>query len=115
MIQFQLRLQSFDKIFLQHALSYFIEITQLLGAFPRVVMLPQKLQKLTVLRSPHIDKKARDQFQKRTWKVLFECKFQNFQKAGLFFELLKNSRVPGIQLEIHWKTSGYFFIQSQFY
>lgn len=34
------------------------------------VPLPRKLQRITVLRSPHIDKKARDQLEIRTHKRL---------------------------------------------
>jgi|YelNatPaOPRAMG01_1025707.scaffolds.fasta_scaffold89121_2 small subunit ribosomal protein S10 len=105
MIHFQLRLKSFDMFLIHTALQYLSELTQLLEAVSSSpVILPQKYQKLTVLRSPHIDKKARDQFQKRTCKVLFECTFQESQKAHVFFELLKNSQFPGIQVEIHWKT-----------
>lgn len=40
--------------------------SQLSGPIP----LPRKIQKITVLRSPHIDKKARDQLEIRTHKRL---------------------------------------------
>jgi len=105
MIHFQLRLKTFDMFLIHTAKQYLREVTQLLDAVSSPpIILPQKCQKLTVLRSPHIDKKARDQFQKRTYKVLFEYTFQESHKAHVFFELLKNSQFPGIQVEIYWKT-----------
>lgn len=36
------------------------------------VFLPCKIQRFTVLRSPHVDKKARDQFEKITHNRLIE-------------------------------------------
>ena len=36
----------------------------------RIVLLPRKIEKYTLLRSPHADKKARDQFERRTHKRL---------------------------------------------
>jgi len=36
------------------------------------VFLPQKVTKFTVLRSPHVDKKSREQFERRTHKRLIQ-------------------------------------------
>jgi small subunit ribosomal protein S10 len=34
------------------------------------IFLPSKIEKFTILRSPHADKKARDQFERKTYKRL---------------------------------------------
>ena len=35
-----------------------------------IVGLPTKIERVTVLRSPHVDKKARDQFERRTLRTV---------------------------------------------
>ena len=45
--------------------------------------LPSKKKRFTVLRSPHIDKKSREQFEIRTYKKLFL--FQTNQKKHFLF------------------------------
>jgi ribosomal protein S10 len=39
------------------------------------VFLPRKYERFTVLRSPHVDKKARDQFERTTHKRLLKVSF----------------------------------------
>lgn len=39
------------------------------------VFLPCKIERFTVLRSPHVDKKARDQFERITHKRILEISF----------------------------------------
>jgi small subunit ribosomal protein S10 len=36
------------------------------------IFLPQKITKFTVLRSPHVDKKSREQFERRTHKRIIQ-------------------------------------------
>ncbi|MFI4878804.1 MAG: 30S ribosomal protein S10 [Candidatus Carsonella ruddii] len=62
--------------------------------------LPKKIKKFTVLVSPHVDKKSRNQFQIKFYKVLFYIK--NFNKKLLNF-IFKNKNIEGIQVE-------YFFL-----
>ena len=38
------------------------------------VFLPRKVERFTVLRSPHVDKKARDQFERITYQRLIVLK-----------------------------------------
>jgi len=68
---------------------------------------PSKVKKFTVLRSPHIDKKSREQFQIKTTKQIFIFKkFQSFSQSLLLLECLKQLSFPGIQinLKISYKT-----------
>lgn len=38
----------------------------------KVVVLPSRLQKMTILKSPHADKKSREQFSKKKWSMIWK-------------------------------------------
>jgi len=66
------------------------------------VFLPRKIERFTVLRSPHVDKKARDQFERITHKRLLKIAFpytgnDTLQKAQQFTNLLQQIAV-GVSL-----------------
>jgi ribosomal protein S10 len=46
------------------------------------VYLPQTYEKFTVLKSPHVDKKARDQFERKTYNRLIQFKIISFNKIN---------------------------------
>lgn len=53
--------------------------------------LPRKYEKFTLLKSPHVDKKARDQFERITYNRILELSFyskENSDKQN-FFRLIK--------------------------
>jgi len=64
------------------------------------ISFPKKRKLFTVLRSPHIDKKSREQFQFVFHKLNFVLKEKNDNKINLFIFLLKNSEFPGVEMEI---------------
>jgi small subunit ribosomal protein S10 len=69
----RIRLQAYDHRVLDQAVSDIIETAKGTGA--RVVgpiPLPTKLERYTVNRSPHVDKKSMDQFEMRTHKRLLD-------------------------------------------
>ena len=69
----RMRLRSYDHRVLDVASGQIIETAQGTGARIRgPIPLPRKIMKVTVLRSPHIDKKARDQLERRTFSRLLE-------------------------------------------
>lgn len=68
---------------------------------------PQKCQKITVLRSPHIDKKSREQFQRLTHKKTLTVFFEKKSTLFLFFEFLKESKTRGVEIEIITEFSTY--------
>lgn len=69
----KMRLRSYDHRVLDRAVAEIIETAERTGALVRgPIPLPRKIAKFTVLRSPHIDKKARDQFELRTYRRLIE-------------------------------------------
>ncbi|UNB92050.1 30S ribosomal protein S10 [Candidatus Carsonella ruddii] len=62
--------------------------------------LPKKIEKFTLLVSPHVDKNARDQLQLNFYKIFFYIK--SFDKKLINF-IFKNKNIEGISLK-------YFFI-----
>jgi small subunit ribosomal protein S10 len=66
---------------------------------------PRHSKKLTVIRSPHIDKKSREQFQINTWKRVFAVNVSNAAAATLLFHLLATSRFPGVELHCVLRSS----------
>jgi len=68
-----MRLRSYDHRVLDKAVREIMDTAQRTGALVRgPIPLPLQLKKVTLLRSPHIDKKARDQFEIRTYNRLLE-------------------------------------------
>lgn len=65
-----------------------------------MINLPKKRKLFTVLRSPHIDKKSREQFEFIHYKKKLIIKNKNVNNAALFVFLLKNSEFPGVEIEI---------------
>jgi len=70
--------------------------------------LPKKIRKITVLRSPHIDKKSREQFQIKRQKSILSLWIPDFQRACLFLDILKHAYFPGIELAITIKFTEPF-------
>lgn len=69
----RIRLKAFDHRVLDQSTSEIVSTAKRTGA--RVhgpVPLPRRINKFTVLRSPHIDKKSREQFEIRTHKRLID-------------------------------------------
>jgi small subunit ribosomal protein S10 len=67
----RIRMEAFDHEALDKSAKDIVETAKRTGA--RVagpVPLPTRIERYTVLRSPHIDKKAREQFEIRTHKRL---------------------------------------------
>ena len=56
------------------------------------VFLPIKIEKFTVLRSPHVDKKARDQFERRTYNRLLRIELI-IQKDSFNLELFLDNTI----------------------
>jgi small subunit ribosomal protein S10 len=49
------------------------------------IFLPLKIERYTILRSPHADKKARDQFERKTHKRLIILNVPGVTKKNIFF------------------------------
>ena len=69
----RIRLKSYDHRLLDKSVTEIVETARRTGA--RVVgpiPLPVRINRYTVLRSPHVDKKSREQFEIRTHKRLVD-------------------------------------------
>lgn len=69
----RIRLRSYDHRLLDKSVAEIVETARSTGA--RVagpIPLPTEINKYCVLRSPHIDKKSREQFEIRTFKRLLD-------------------------------------------
>ena len=67
----RIRLKAFDHRVLDQSAGEIINTAKRTGADVRgPIPLPTRIEKFTVLRSPHVNKKAREQFEIRTHKRL---------------------------------------------
>ena len=101
----RIRLKSFDHRVLDISASEIVETARRTGA--RVagpIPLPTKTQRWTVLRSPHVDKKSREQFEIRTHKRLIDI----LQPTAKTVEALNKglSLPPGVEIKIRVMTAN---------
>ena len=69
----RIRMEAYDHQILDQSAAEIVETAKRTGA--RVsgpVPLPTRIERYTVLRSPHVDKKSREQFEIRTHKRLID-------------------------------------------
>ena len=69
----RIRLKAYDHRVLDVSASEILNTAKRTGARVRgPIPLPTKIERYTVLRSPHIDKKSREQFEMRTHRRLLD-------------------------------------------
>ena len=69
----RIRLKAFDHVVLDQAAADIVRTAEKTGAqVSGPIPLPVKTERWTVLRSPHVDKKSREQFELRTHKRLLD-------------------------------------------
>lgn len=69
----RIRLKAFDYKLLDQSVGEIVETAKRTGAkVAGPIPLPTKINRYTVLRSPHVDKKSREQFEIRTHKRLID-------------------------------------------
>jgi small subunit ribosomal protein S10 len=69
----RVRLRAFDVELIDQSTKSIVSAVERAGAkVSGPVPLPTKIQKFTVLRSPHVNKKSREQFEMRTHKRLID-------------------------------------------
>ncbi len=92
--------QTYDVIVLNRFYSQLKTIISLLDInLSGPVKLPTVIRKITVLRSPHIDKKAREQFEQRLHKQVFFFGFSNVISLVLFKYIVK-TKISGIFFKV---------------
>ena len=109
MLQIQLKLKSFDLYYINLATHFIYSVCSDLNITTiREIILPVQIKKFTVLRSPHIDKSSREQFQRKTYKKIIQLDSLNEPFASFLIDILKNSQLIGIELEINIKFLEHF-------
>lgn len=69
----RIRLKAYDHRILDQSAADIIETAKRTGAkVSGPIPLPTRMERYTVLRSPHVDKKSREQFEMRTHKRLID-------------------------------------------
>jgi len=69
----RVRLKAYDYRLLDQSVGEIVETVKRTGAkIAGPIPLPTKIAKYTVLKSPHVDKKSREQFEIRTHKRLID-------------------------------------------
>ncbi|HHT9133308.1 MAG: 30S ribosomal protein S10 [Planctomycetota bacterium] len=69
----RIRMEAYDQKVLDQAAADIVETAKTTGAkVSGPVPLPTRIERYTVLRSPHVDKKSREQFEIRTHKRLID-------------------------------------------
>lgn len=94
----RIRMKAYDYRLLDRSASDVIETAKRTGA--RVfgpVPLPTRISRVTVLRSPHVDKKSREQFEVRTHKRLMDIVEPT---AKTIDALMKMDLPAGVDVEI---------------
>ena len=69
----RVRLRAFDAVLIDQSAKAIVQTVQKAGAkVSGPIPLPTRINKVTVLRSPHVNKKSREQFEMRTHKRLID-------------------------------------------
>jgi small subunit ribosomal protein S10 len=94
----RIRLKAFDHRVLDQSTSEIVNTAKRTGADVRgPIPLPTRIERFTVLRSPHIDKKSREQFEIRTHKRLLDIIDPTPQTVDA---LMKLDLAAGVDVEI---------------
>lgn len=120
MLQLRVDLKSFYYKYIKNSIE---NIRLLLGDNPQIKAVPSRvvvqvqptiLKKYTLLRSPHIDKKSREQFEIRRYKtqiLILSSSSSAPPCFGRVLYLLKNSLFPGVEVQLLVHYSCFFIIK----
>ncbi|WP_035589687.1 30S ribosomal protein S10 [Hippea jasoniae] len=94
----RLKLKSFESDLLDSSVKDIIEVIKKTGAKVKgPIPLPTKISRYTVLRSPHVNKKSREQFEIRTHKRLLDIVEASQQTVDA---LMKIDLPAGVDIEV---------------
>ncbi len=94
----RIKLGAYDYRILDQSVKEIVDTAKRTGArIAGPVPLPTRIHKVTVLRSPHVDKKSREQFEIRTHKRLIDIYDPTPQTVD---ELMKLELAAGVDVEI---------------
>ena len=94
----RIRLQAYDHRLLDQAVREIVNTAKRTGSIVRgPIPLPTRIERVTVNRSPHIDKESREQFEMRTHKRLVDIAEWSPQTVDA---LMKLDLASGVDVEI---------------
>ncbi len=94
----RIRLKAYDYRVLDQSVAEIVETAKRTGAkISGPVPLPTRINRYTVLRSPHVDKKSREQFEIRTHKRLIDITESSPETVDA---LMKLNLAAGVHVEI---------------
>ena len=94
----RIRLKAYDHKLLDQSVTDIVDTANKTGAkVVGPIPLPTQINKCCVLRSPHIDKKSREQFEMRTHKRLLDIIEPTQQTVDALMQL---DLSPGVDVEI---------------
>ncbi|RPH06771.1 MAG: 30S ribosomal protein S10 [Alphaproteobacteria bacterium TMED194] len=94
----RIRLKAFDHRILDSSAHEIVNTAKRTGADVRgPIPLPTRIERFTVNRSPHVDKKSREQFEIRTFKRLLDILSPTPQTVDA---LMKLDLAAGVDVEI---------------
>ena len=98
----RIRMEAYDHEILDHSAVEIVETAKRTGAkVSGPIPLPTRIERYTVLRSPHVNKKSREQFEIRTHKRLIDI----VHPTGKTIDALNKLSLPaGVDIKI--KASG---------
>jgi small subunit ribosomal protein S10 len=94
----RIRIEAFDHAILDQSAMEIVDTAKRTGAKVKgPIPLPTKIERITVLRSPHVDKKSREQFEIRTHKRIVDIT----EPTAKTIDALKNLNMPaGVEIRI---------------
>jgi small subunit ribosomal protein S10 len=108
MVEIRIKLKSFDFSYIENFIKKLYELLLYLNIYSVYwISLPTLKKKLTVIRSPHIDKKSREQFEFIRYKTEIIIQSKKSFNTSFFLYFLKNSEASGVQLQISIKYYTY--------
>ena len=94
----RLKLQAYDHHLLDKSINQIVTAARSTGSDVRgPIPLPTQMSKYTVLRSPHVDKKSREQFESRTHKRVLDILKPSSNTVDA---LMKLALPAGVDVEI---------------
>ena len=100
----RIRMEAYDHSVLDQSAAEIVDTAKRTGAIVHgPIPLPTRIERYTVLRSPHIDKKSREQFEIRTHKRLIDI----VQPTNKTIDALNKLSLPaGVDIKIKASPAG---------
>ena len=106
-----LTFKSFHSVYIKNSINHIIQAVDLwkipVNEFTFINQ-PTKSKKYTLLRSPHVHKKSREQFELVKKKSKLVLLSNQLLPVLLFISYLENSQFPGVEITITLNNSTYF-------